>query len=119
MPYVVPEPNGDLKPQARTKVNGYSATNNGETPKDFDETTFQHLPKQQQEVLLLHGPRQKYSLKTTGEVPELKSDREILVQVCEHLGCQRARDVLSGVGCFDWLKSCGLEGTVGVPIQVQ
>ena len=42
---------------------------------------FQHLPKPQQDILLLHGPRQKYCLEKTGEIPELRSDREILIQV--------------------------------------
>ena len=54
-------------------VNGHEASHH--------EDNFQHLPKPQQDVLLLHGPRQKYSLDTNGQIPELRSEREILVQV--------------------------------------
>ena len=54
------------------KVSGY--TNGHHDP-------FQHRPKPQQNVLLLHGPGQKYSLHKTGQVPELRSEREILIKV--------------------------------------
>ena len=62
-------------------TNGHSTISktNGHVAKDED--VFQHLPKPQQEVLLLHGPRQKYTLETNGEIPELRQEREILIQV--------------------------------------
>ncbi|KAB8349429.1 hypothetical protein FH972_023456 [Carpinus fangiana] len=41
---------------------------------------FLKLSQPQQDVLLLHGPRQKYSLEKAQDVPELKSDNEILIQ---------------------------------------
>ena len=46
-----------------------------------DDDLFQHLAKPQQDVLLLHGPRQKYALEKNAQLPELRSDREILIQV--------------------------------------
>lgn len=54
---------------------------NGHTDSYQDEDVFHHLPKPQQDVLLLHGPRQKYELEKNGHIPELRSEREILVQV--------------------------------------
>lgn len=42
---------------------------------------FHRLPKPQQEILVLHGPRQRYRLEKAHDIPELKSDQEILVQV--------------------------------------
>lgn len=42
---------------------------------------FLRLSQPQQDVLLLHGPRQKYSLEKAQDVPELKHDNEILIQV--------------------------------------
>lgn len=53
-----------------------SATN----PQTRDDR-FQRLPKPQQEILLLHGPGQRYRLEKAHDIPELKSDQEILVQV--------------------------------------
>ena len=50
-----------------------------------DENTFQHLSKPQQEILQLHGPRQRYRLDKAGDIPELRSEREILVQVEQSL----------------------------------
>lgn len=78
MPSVLRQENGNAKGQTNgdvnaPKVNGYA---NG----DLNDA-FQHLPKPQQDILLLHGPRQKYCLEKAGEIPELRSDREILVQV--------------------------------------
>ena len=78
MPSILREENGNAKSQINgdediPKANGYL---NG----DHDDV-FQHLPKPQQDILQLHGPRQKYRLEKAGEIPELRSDREILVQV--------------------------------------
>lgn len=42
---------------------------------------FIKLDAPQQDVLLLHGPRQKYSLEKAQQIPELRADREILIQV--------------------------------------
>lgn len=39
------------------------------------------IPKKQQDILRLHGPGQRYRLDRGGDLPELKSDREILVKV--------------------------------------
>ena len=58
---------------------------NGDLNGNHDDA-FQHLPKPQQDILQLHGPRQKYSLEKAGEIPELRSDREILVQVRRTFG---------------------------------
>lgn len=52
-------------------------TNNQELKDD----KFQRLPKPQQDILLLHGPGQRYSLEKARDIPELKSDQELLIQV--------------------------------------
>lgn len=70
-----------IKPQLNG--NGDVLKANGNVDTSHDDNAFQHLPKPQQDILLLHGPRQKYCLETTGEIPELRSEREILVQVSE------------------------------------
>ena len=90
MPSIAQQANGDM-PLASQHSNGYveSHTNekvdlsraNGDAETYQDHDAFQHLPRPQQDVLLLHGPRQKYSLQTTGQIPELRAEREILVQV--------------------------------------
>ncbi|KAK5110651.1 hypothetical protein LTR62_005691 [Meristemomyces frigidus] len=49
------------------------------TPAKEDE--FLKLSSPQQDILMLHGPRQKYSLEQFAEIPELRDDDEILVQV--------------------------------------
>ena len=82
MPSILPETDRNLNSYKSTKVNGATTNANGLVHSEVDKDTFQHLPKQQQDVLVLHGPRQKYSLKTTGEVPELRSERELLIQAC-------------------------------------
>ena len=66
------------KPQTNGDDN--ASKTNGHLDGD-DENTFQHLPKPQQEILQLHGPRQRYRLDKAGDIPELQSEREILVQV--------------------------------------
>lgn len=70
-----------------TNGNGYSHTNghtNGHSnghanPNGNDE--FLKLDKPQQDLLLLHGPRQKYSLEKSKDIPALEGEREILIQV--------------------------------------
>ena len=76
-----PEINGD---DNAFKTNGHL---NGD-----DENTFQHLPKPQQEILQLHGPRQRYRLDKAGDIPELRSEREILVQVKQCLESKNKAD---------------------------
>lgn len=61
-------------------LNGYSNGNSHAT-KGVYEDEFLRLPAPQQDILLLHGPRQKYSLERAKDIPELRGDREILVQV--------------------------------------
>ena len=74
--------NGKAKPYTNGEV-GLTVAND-QVPGGYEgQDAFQHLPNPQQEVLLLHGPRQKYSLQTTGQIPELRAEREILIQVCE------------------------------------
>lgn len=70
-------------------TNGYTNGVNGDTPYTNGYAQLSHnkhdefirLDSPQQDVLLLHGPRQKYSLEKAQEIPELRSDREILIQV--------------------------------------
>ncbi|KAK4903158.1 hypothetical protein LTR27_000086 [Elasticomyces elasticus] len=59
-------------------TNGTSHTNGASTSRD-DE--FLRLAAPQQDILLLHGPRQKYSLEHAKDIPELRGEHEILVQV--------------------------------------
>ena len=68
-----PSTNGDYN-----KANGH-ITNGRSTRSDDDE--FLRLSSPQQDVLLLHGPRQKYSLEKARDIPELRGDDEVLVQV--------------------------------------
>ena len=70
----LPHVNGDEQ-----DLDNHDGTNNGHV--EDHEDAFQHLSKPQQKILLLHGPQQKYSLETKGQIPDLRSDREILIQV--------------------------------------
>ena len=45
------------------------------------DESFHILPKPQQDILLLHGPHQRYSIDKARDLPELKSDQEVLIQV--------------------------------------
>lgn len=58
-----------------------SEINGTATNQQTKDDRFQRLPKPQQEILLLHGPGQRYRLEKAHDIPELKSDQEILVQV--------------------------------------
>ena len=78
MPSILREDTGDAKPQTNGDVN--TPKTNADLNGNHDDA-FQHLPKPQQDILLLHGPRQKYRLEKAREIPEIQSDREILVQV--------------------------------------
>ena len=73
---------GQEKGSVNLQVNGDSNVQltNGHLDANLDDA-FQHLAKPQQAILQLHGPRQKYCLEKAGEIPELRSDREILIQV--------------------------------------
>lgn len=42
---------------------------------------FLQLSQPQQDVLLLHGPGKRYSLEKQKDIPTLKTDREVLIQV--------------------------------------
>lgn len=55
------------------------------TNQQTESDQFQRLPKPQQEILVLHGPRQRYRLEKAQDIPELKSYEEILVQVGKNL----------------------------------
>ncbi|KAK5128195.1 hypothetical protein LTR08_004074 [Meristemomyces frigidus] len=54
---------------------------NTATLSNRQEDEFLKLASPQQDLLLLHGPRQKYSLERAKAIPELRGDNEILVQV--------------------------------------
>ena len=62
-------------------TNGDTPYTNGLTQVNHKGDDFIRLEAPQQDVLLLHGPRQKYSLEKAQSIPELRSDREILIQV--------------------------------------
>lgn len=83
-------------------INGYESNqHSAHAEANLSDELFQHLPKLQQEILLLHGPRQKYSLETDGHIPDVRSEREILVQVSVH---SAGRSIADHVGC-----RCGTE----------
>ncbi|KAK3705880.1 hypothetical protein LTR37_013033 [Vermiconidia calcicola] len=63
--------------QVNGTVNGHSS---GSSHRSFDDE-FLRLSSPQQDVLLLHGPRQKYSLEKAKDIPELRGDDEVLIQV--------------------------------------
>ncbi|CAK4033671.1 Alkanesulfonate monooxygenase [Lecanosticta acicola] len=67
---------GSASPTTNGKVNGHSGHANGSR-----DDEFLRLASPQQDLLLLHGPGQKYSLEKSKEIPELQGDREVLVQV--------------------------------------
>lgn len=96
--------NGDVASKAKSNVRGYQESDN-----------FQHLPRPQQDVLLLHGPRQKYSLQTTGQIPALRSDREILVQVGSYF--RNSNDSLRTTGGSDWFEPRRLERAVSKAME--
>lgn len=62
-------------------TNGDTPYTNGYSQVSHKGDDFIRLESPQQDVLLLHGPRQKYSLEKAQTIPELRSDREILIQV--------------------------------------
>ena len=61
--------------------NGYTNGNGIKSPTDSSSDEFLRLDAPQQDLLLLHGPRQKYKLEKSSSIPELQGEREILVQV--------------------------------------
>lgn len=66
------------------KVNGFAKFDgngiNGTSTKAKEEDEFLRLDKPQQDLLLLHGPRQKYTLEKAKDIPEPRGDDELLVQ---------------------------------------
>ena len=90
MPSILEVPNTSLKPHINRNGDVAKIGNNTDGENDL----FQHLPKQQQNVLLLNGPGQKYTLHTGGQIPELKSEREILIKVCNSPGCAARVDAI-------------------------
>lgn len=69
-----------------------------------EDDRFQRLPKPQQEILVIHGPRQRYRLEKAHDIPELKTDHEILVQVGKSLRNPRSADTTSPGRC-NWPES--------------
>ena len=85
-------PFASLSPRIATEVNGHTngftsnavngQANGTQSTPPFKETDqFLKLSQPQQDVLLLHGPGKRYSLERQRNIPDLKHDREILVQV--------------------------------------
>ena len=110
MPSMIQQTNG-YNQVDKSKKNGESFDgNNGDVPTETydDVDVFQHLAKPQQDVLLLHGPRQKYALEKNTQLPELRSDREILIQVRDRLteaithADELAQVVAIGLNPVDW-----------------
>lgn len=93
--------NEQVKPY--TNGNGVIGNVNDYSNAYKDDDVFQHLQKPQQDVLLLHGPRQKYCLQTTGQIPELRSEREILIQVS--INPDFLVKALTSAGCGNRIES--------------
>lgn len=64
-------------PQTTVLANGSADTSRDSQSQD----EFLRLSQPQQDVLLLHGPGKRYSLEKQKDIPALRSDQEILVQV--------------------------------------
>lgn len=62
-------------------VNGYAHGRADSHDRAIQDDEFLRLASPQQELLLLHGPRQKYSLERAKDIPDLRRDDEVLVQV--------------------------------------
>lgn len=77
--------NGYSNGHTNGHTNGYTnghTNGNGATPSnESSDDEFLRLDAPQQDLLLLHGPRQKYKLEKSSSIPELQGEREILVQV--------------------------------------
>lgn len=77
--------NGYSNGYSNGHTNGYTnghTNGNGATPSnESSDDEFLRLDAPQQDLLLLHGPRQKYKLEKSSSIPELQGEREILVQV--------------------------------------
>ena len=67
--------------KANGHTNGHTNGSTNESTQRSSDDEFLRLSSPQQDVLLLHGPRQKYSLEKARDIPELRGDDEILVQV--------------------------------------
>lgn len=80
-----------------------------------EDGNFKRLPKPQQDILLIHGPGQRYRLDSAGDIPDLKSDREILVQAS--ICCHTFFYLLTKSGNCNWVESCRLERTVSEKIS--
>lgn len=72
--------NGLVNGTSNGVTNGH-ANGTPSSPSTPSSDEFLRLSQPQQDVLLLHGPGKRYSLEKAQEIPELKHEREILVQV--------------------------------------
>lgn len=73
--------NGYTNGHANGHANGYTNGNGAIPSNESSDDEFLRLDAPQQDLLLLHGPRQKYKLEKSSSIPELQGEREILVQV--------------------------------------
>jgi len=73
--------NGEAHRRTNGHTNGHTNGNAHHEQDGHSDDQFLRLSEPQQDLLLLHGPRQKYSLAKAQDIPTLKDDREILVQV--------------------------------------
>ena len=109
MPSIVREENDSVKPLING--DGHAIKTNAHLTADHEDA-FHRLPKLQQDILQLHGPRQKYSVDKAGEIPQLRSDREILVQVRKSGGSSK-RELT-----FQKVVAIGLNPVVGAPLRL-
>lgn len=103
----------ETKPETADKNNEKPVENGseGEKVEETQEKIINGVPtpetseNDKQEMLLLDGPGQRYRLEKEGSIPELKTDREILIQVspafittCQYL--------TPHIGGYDRAESC-------------
>lgn len=119
-----PTSNGDY-----SKANGHVINGNGKAYTNgytngtascsrsysTDDDEFLRLSSPQQDVLLLHGPRQKYSLEKAKNIPGLQGDDEILVQVLA-IGLNpvdwKGNDYGFGQPSYPWINGRDFAGIV-------
>ena len=102
--------NGNNLPIRDSRHFQQESVNYGET-----EDEFLRLDKAQQDVLLLHGPRQKYHLEKGTDLPELQSEDEILIQVLA-IGLNpvdwKGNDYDFGQPSYPWINGRDFAGIV-------
>ncbi|KAL8710255.1 MAG: hypothetical protein Q9220_005187 [cf. Caloplaca sp. 1 TL-2023] len=112
---VTQESNGHANGHVNGHISDIAPFTKGHADLETDGDVFQHLSKPQQDILLLHGPGQKYALQKNGHIPELRSEREVLIQVLA-VGLNpvdwKGPDYNFGLPSFPWINGRDFAGLV-------